>query len=538
MIKKGKYFVPPADDGSTFKVLFIRLAAAGAGRPVGPDGFPAGPWTPDLLATAISQFDGNRSGIELRTVQLWFQENERGVSAQNIRWLARVFGCDDQTATAEWQVILSAALAAQKREKRAKQQRRSARDIAPKPLPAPLIAPDILPKPSEAPVQATREGRPEKRKFSLARASEALFSHGSPIDLPASVFAGAVGLGFLALIIGVHNVTYEYGGLDKQVGYWWAPNWTVLFLVLLPLFLGFIVETLLFWKREGRPLILSHCELTHQFKPWPEVVEKSKFTFWAVFLICTVFAGVIQWIGVRLEPLLSGKNDYATDWGTVALLRPDEISVKESIFFTALTYVYMSLCFYLLFVGLILLYKIINDCGKMLDRLDGESFQFPEDEKRRLRAAIMKCAYRCLLLVVLIATAMNLQDRYLASNGTTIVSWLLLDINAVTNLSDHTGSYLNVTLPNQFSSMIVILATLFVFVYGTVRLKFYADNKKLFSMMMTVLFILFAAYILVGSFVGWVMLMGCATILAAYALFDPEFDFILKKSSREKLNAS
>ncbi|MDV4165797.1 hypothetical protein R1538_32380, partial [Rhizobium leguminosarum] len=109
MPKNGKLFLSPPKDGSDFKELFKQLTAAGAGRPLGSDGFPAGPWTPELLAEAISQIDSNRTGVDLRTVQLWFQENEKGISTTNIRWLARVFGCDDPVATSEWQMELSAA---------------------------------------------------------------------------------------------------------------------------------------------------------------------------------------------------------------------------------------------------------------------------------------------------------------------------------------------------------------------------------------------------------------------------------------------
>ncbi|MDC1297686.1 hypothetical protein N8Z37_05325, partial [Octadecabacter sp.] len=80
MIKNGKYFVAPAKDGSDFKELFNRLAATGAGRRVDADGFSTGPWTPELLAEAISNIDANKAGLELRTVQLWFQDNEKGIS--------------------------------------------------------------------------------------------------------------------------------------------------------------------------------------------------------------------------------------------------------------------------------------------------------------------------------------------------------------------------------------------------------------------------------------------------------------------------
>ena len=81
------------------KELFKDLAAAGVGRPVDRDGFPSGSWTPELLAEAISAIETNQDGIDLRTVQLWFQDNDKGISADNIRWLARVLGCDDHAAT-------------------------------------------------------------------------------------------------------------------------------------------------------------------------------------------------------------------------------------------------------------------------------------------------------------------------------------------------------------------------------------------------------------------------------------------------------
>jgi hypothetical protein len=95
LIKNGKFFLPPPRGESDFKELFKQLAAAGAGRPIASDGFPAGPWTPELLAEAISQIASNRTGVDLRTVQLWFQENDKGISNANIRWLARIFGCDE-----------------------------------------------------------------------------------------------------------------------------------------------------------------------------------------------------------------------------------------------------------------------------------------------------------------------------------------------------------------------------------------------------------------------------------------------------------
>lgn len=93
MIKNGKFFFVPPKDGSDFKELFKRIAAEGAGRPLGSDGARTGPWTPELLAEAITLVDPKRVGVDLRTVQLWFQENEKGISTTNIGLLARVLSC-------------------------------------------------------------------------------------------------------------------------------------------------------------------------------------------------------------------------------------------------------------------------------------------------------------------------------------------------------------------------------------------------------------------------------------------------------------
>lgn len=197
MFQNGKLFLPPPNDGSDWKELFKKLAAVGAGRALGEDGFPSGPWTPELLAEAVSQIDSNRAGVDLRTVQLWFQENDRGISAANIRWLARVFGCDDPEATAAWQVELSAAQARLQAKRREAKKADSRAPESPDPKIDDERSSSVEPTPDAEP-NADRK----KQRISLARRSETLFSGGSPLNLPAAVFAGASALGFLSYISG------------------------------------------------------------------------------------------------------------------------------------------------------------------------------------------------------------------------------------------------------------------------------------------------------------------------------------------------
>lgn len=340
MIKNGKLFLPPSKDGSDFKELFKQLAAAGAGRPLGSDGFPAGPWTPELLAEAISQIDSNQIGVDLRTVQHWFQENEKGISTANIRWLARVFGCDDPLATSEWQMELSAAQSRLAAKRRLKQ----AGSVGGPDPTRTAIADDETKSPPESARDVFAKG--PRRRFGLATRSEALFSRGSPLNLPASVFAGATALGFLSYVTGIHNASYgRPDGVVKQVGFLWAPNWTFVFMVLLPLFCAFVIELLGFWKNEARGKLAAHADRMQSDEAWQRNVEASSYTYWAVFLICLLFAGLFQWIEVCLIPLVNGGGNYAMDWGKLALVSPEVISVPEAVMFTGIAYLYMSLCF-------------------------------------------------------------------------------------------------------------------------------------------------------------------------------------------------
>ena len=213
LTKNGKYFVPPVEERGDIKALLRRLAAAGAGRPADRNGFPEGPWTPELIADAISALDANRSGIDLRTVQLWFQDNGKGISSENIRWLARIFGCDDPKATSKWQAELTAA---NRRLKASRRERRSA-DIRPA-----RPTSDMDQSAKKNPLTEVGQRRPTKQPnnhFSLAKSTEALLSGRSALTLPTMIWAGSAILALLAYFIGTHSITYTpEADLEKQVG--------------------------------------------------------------------------------------------------------------------------------------------------------------------------------------------------------------------------------------------------------------------------------------------------------------------------------
>jgi hypothetical protein len=520
LTKNGKYFLRPERNDRDFKELFKHLASAGAGRPVDCDGFPEGPWTPDLLAAAITQIDPSGAGVELRTVQLWFQDNEKGISSENIRWLARIFGCNDPEATSEWQAELSAArssLLAKRREKR-----NAKESNAPE---VPDLAQPVHADGTSVPQsdRARDDANRRNQRFSLARTSESLFG-GSPLNLPSSVFAGAVALGFSSYFLGIHQATFDsLDGHIKEVGFIWAPNWTFLFMVFMPLFFAIVAELLVFWKYEGRLHLVAHSDRMDSSDTWARNVEASSCTFWAVFLICFLFAGVFQWIGVRLLPLVQGAGSIAPDWGSLALVQPEVISVPEEIVFTGFAYFYMCVCFYVFFAGLILLYTVVQDFEKILAGSDDMQKAEHQHEANTVGARVMRGIFRCTVLGIFIAICMKLQSTYLASSGTNIVRWLVGDMTSIFNTGDEIHSLADYSAPNHFSSFLIVLATVFVFLYGASRLGASGQFHVLMGMMVTTVAILVASYLLIGVFAGFSILVSVAVLIAIYGLFDPGF---------------
>ena len=515
-------FLPPPRDGSDFKELFKRLAAAGAGRPLGEDGFPAGPWTPELLAEAISQIDSNRVGVDLRTVQLWFQENDKGISTANIRWLARIFGCDDPVATGEWQVELSAAQS-RLTTKRRERKRAGSSDTLGVPDLA-RVATFVAASGSPAELARDTDAAEPRRRFSLGRRSEALFSQGSPLNLPASVFAGISALGFLSFIIGIHSVEYSRAdGIVKQVGFLWAANWTFVLMVFLPLFLAFVSELVTSWKQEERPKLVGNGDLDESCGAWEHTIDASSYSFWAVFLICLLSAGLVQWIGVCLIPLIKGGGDYAMDWGRLAIVRPEVISVPMEVVFTGLAYLYMSLCFYLFFAGLILLYTVVDD----LRRIGEASKNRPEvDFQGNLDDTsfkVMRWVFRCTILGVLIAAVMKLQSSYLASNGKNIVTWVVNDLSSALHEHADVSNGFSYRMPTHYSSLLVAISACVVFVHGAIRLGVESQFQAPLRKMSGVMALLVASYLLIDAFTGFSILLGVGVLLAIYGLIDPGF---------------
>lgn len=520
MIRNGKYFIAPPGDDVDFKVLFQNLATAGAGRPVDRDGVPQGSWTPDLLADAISEIDANRTGIDLRTVQLWFQENDRGISTDNIRWLARIFGCDDPKATSDWQAKLSASQARLAARRRGKRKPNVTAGTIPESGRAVAASADALSGGHEP--RSHDEGTSPKR-FSLARRTEALFVQGSPLNLPAVIFAGAFALQLGSYFLGIHSVVHvRDDGIAKQVGFLWAPNWAFVLILLIPLFLGFVAHVLGFWKNEGRRSVLGAAGQDGTPDGWTRNVEGASYTYWAAFAICIGFAGLVQWVDVRLLPLLTGESDYAIDWGRLPITRSDAASVVPSVAFTAFAYGYMSVCFYLFYSGLILLYTVQHDLWKIRNRAARPRRAGAIAEGRDTELRVIAAVFRCTMIGLLIAICIKLQTLYLLTSASNVLRWLIGDARSVLVGPPLDIEWTEHSAPTHYTSLVIALVVVVVFLDGIARLAL-ADGLRVPSMMAVAAVVVLAAYLLIGMVNGFSILLGLGLLVAVYGIIDPEF---------------
>jgi hypothetical protein len=518
LIKNDKFFIIPVKSNKDLKQLFLHMASIGAGRPVDHGGLPIGPWTPELLAHAISRLDPTGEGIELRTVQHWFQDSDKSISRKNLHWLARIFGCGDQEGTSAW---LSELMTAQRRLITKRKSKGTSivggtEDVA-----------EHMPLESfDGDTKITSDGYTNQLKpqISLARLSEAVFC-GASLNLPTLVFAGAVALGLFSYFLNINAVTYDNAalGVIKQVGYLWAPNWTLLFIVFMPLFFLYVGELLCFWKNNSHLIMSPQGTPIESYKAWDRRVQASKYTLWVAFLMCFAFAGVLQWISIRLLPLMRGSGNYGTDWGSVALEQPEIISVHSSIIFTGMAYLYMSICFYLLIAGIILLNLIIDDFGEMLAASILKQEVDDSDTIYRYGVTILRGVFRCAVLIILIAMSMKLQSSYKTSSGSNILSWLFDDIASVFVSSAEAGVHAEYKSPNHFTSFAIVLLSLFVFTKGAVRIGTVNTFRWTLKMMVATIALLVVTYLLIGAFAGFSILLSVGVLLSIYALVNPDF---------------
>lgn len=513
----GKFFLSPPPEGLDFKEVFRRMTLAGVGRPVDRDGVPIGPWTPELLTSAIAEVSAGSSSVDLRTVQRWFSDGDQGIKTDNIRWLAKIFGCGDADATRRWQVELLNA-----------QSRLAAKRRANRIAPAVDAGQDrSRSTPTDAEVTPRQVGLVQH----LPMLAESLFTHQNPLILPGILWTGFTTLAFLSYIFGVQTITYlphdGMEGLEKQVGFLWAPSWTILPVIILPGFVAILGRIVTYWKADARSAILSD----HDRHEAVNTSLLSSFTglIWTVFFVSFVIVFALQWGGIHLRALLSGSpSGYMIDWNNVALVRPDAIGINSAIFLSFFAYLYFGFVMWVLFTGLILLLALATDfqaVGRGIGAVVGVS-----TVKRKVVNGIFSCTVLGLLFVICI----KLQSTYLIAGSESMSNWLWTDAITLLRWEESGQFFLHQRSIPQLTTMIILAVILLVFSTAYMRVSEVGEgstsdeaaarpNLHLWLAFVTIA-LLSANVLLIGAVHGFSLFLGCSFLMAIYSLCRPPFD--------------
>ncbi len=535
MIKNGRFFAAPQKSEDNFKRVFARLAAAGAGRPVDKDGFADGPWTPESLAEAISAIDGNRGGVELRSVQVWFQDNDNGISDTNLRWLARIFGCGDPEATSEWQTELKAAKERLASERRTKRQSKRVEKIENPSVvfnvyDVPMGEPGFSsgsPKPKDA---IYEDDQPVMRGVSLALRSEGVFSGPNSLLMPIVIWGGLGILWFLAISLGVHSVTYSPSeGINKQVGFIWSPGWNIGEPIFLPIYLILCSSLVTTWKQTNRHSLLTSGGISG-VDGWHRKITRFTSSFWAILFICVVLIFVVQWLGVYLLPLQEGSDDVPMiDWMLIALVRPEVLSTDQAIFVSFLGFFYSGIIYWFLFTGSLFLFIVSRDFADIGSAKDDRHTPHYNGQVVKFGMKIMEVVFRCTILGIMVALSIKLNAAYLVSDAESITGWLWHDASLLFGYRLDGWSWINGSPSPFFTSFLLLFLLCFVFgaCLAQVKTGFQKTNlfdqeasyaKQAWYRMYTVLGILSAGYLLIGQFYGFSVILALSIAVALSSL--------------------
>ena len=540
MIKNGRFFAAPQKTDENFKQVFARLAAAGVGRPVDSEGYADGPWTPESLAEAISTIDGNREGVELRSVQVWFQDNDNGISDANIRWLARVFGCGDPEAASAWQAELKAAKERLAKERREKKRTQTSLPGSTNGVEVSLVpqAPPVEPPTLDEIGDSDEQTKPPAK--TLAEKCERMLSGSTSLNLQFGYMLVFCGLGLMNYVLGTLSVTYSpQEGLDKQVGFIWAPTLTILPLLALPAFIFFVSNMNTYWRRSGRAKCVSDHVMSINTKSnaaWYAKVNDFSFSFWAIALFSTLFVFGFQWAGIYLPIYLTGDNSgVQIDRYLVALVRPEVISVPQAMVLSAVGYMYTASYISIFMFGLLFSIIVTLDYEDICTTSELEGSSVDRAQLRREGQKIVWAVFRVVVFALWLATLVKLQITYLQSDSEDFVTWLRVDAATAFGASVPPNGWLDNNSISHFTTFMMMVVTVMIFIVCVMKMRSIFDtlalydsdypftrDKRAITSMFLVIILLSVNLVLVGRINGFSVMLAASALATVYVLAGPK----------------
>jgi hypothetical protein len=104
-----------------------------------------------------------------------------------------------------------------------------------------------------------------------------------------------------------------------------------------------------------------------------------------------------------------------------------------------------------------------------------------------------------------------------------ILDWLVHDTLSVLSGQDIADKRTPYRTPTQYTSLVIALSANVVFLYGCVRIGPGSEFNASLGKMVAAVTLSGTAYVLIGAFEGFSILLGASILLAIYGLFDPAF---------------
>lgn len=505
MIINDKFFINFDDLGPeiSFKELFFHFCSRGVGRSVDDQGLPLGSWTPTLLLNEITLLTDGSDVPDLRTVQLWFQDNSSGISQRNIRYLAHIFGCDDPELTSVIQSAFTTAIVVTRRQRK-------------------------KPPLKEKLMDNKRLTTSSYTVSSLADYVDSIFTWPNSLTLPIVSWAGLALLWFLTFATGVHDVTYSpAASVNKQIGFSWSLNWIAESLLLLPLIFFITSELLKFWKFEGRvSLNYGSGAISYEIS-WVRMLNSLWISYWVILAVCFIVIFALQWYGAYARLLLADDPSITgVDWVLVALVHPEITSIPEAIFVSMVAFFYAAIMYCMYLFALVLLYTCACD---FYSSCSVAVFSTREDIENHSRLAdrIIYDIYSVLIFSIILSTLFKLNSVYIASTGENIFLWLLNDAKYALQLSDNEWTWINNAPKFHVTSFFLLFVALLssiasayqiyrTFPVSDINLSYRRLHPRLLLYIFS-LAILMISFFTLGKFHGFSLLLVFSVAMSFYS---------------------
>jgi hypothetical protein len=348
------------------------------------------------------------------------------------------------------------------------------------------------------------------------------------------------GLGLMNYVFGTLSVTYSpQEGLDKQVGFIWAPSLTILPLVVLPAFIFFISNLNTYWRRVGRSKCISDCATSinsNSNAAWYARVNDFSFSFWAIVLFSVLFVFGFQWAGIYLPAYLSGEsNGVQIDRYLVTLERPDVISIPQAMILSAVGYMYTASYISIFMLGLLFSLIITLDYEDICTTSALEGTEIDRALLRDEGRSIVWAVFRVVVFALWLAMLVKLQITYLQTDSKDFVTWLRTDAAAALGPSVTSNGWLENSSISHFTTFMMMAVSVTIFLACIIKMRSvfnrlelydsdypFTRDKPALTRMFLVILLLSLNLVLVGRLNGFSWMLAASALASVYVLAGPK----------------